>query len=214
MRSLVAGILIAVLAGAGMAEVERITVLGLFKDKAVVRIDGKRRLLRAGEPSPEGVVLISADSEGAVLEVGGERRTYSLGTQVSTRYAQAPSNEVRIWRNAGGMYTTVGSINGHPVDFMVDTGATMIAMNANQARLLGIDFRLEGEQGMAHTASGAARVYRVTLDRVGVGEILLHNVDAVVLEGSAPRVTLLGMSFLGRLQIEHDGKAMVLRQRP
>lgn len=213
MRNLAIGILVAALAGPGMAEVQRITVLGLFKDKAVVRIDGKRRLLRAGVRSPEGVVLISASSEGAVLEVDGERRTYSLGNQVSTRYAQAPSKEVRIWRNAGGMYTTVGSINGHPVDFMVDTGATAIAMNADQARLLGIDFRLDGEQGMAHTASGAARVYQVNLDRVGVGDIVLHNVEAVVLEGSAPHTALLGMSFLGRLQIEHDGKAMVLRQR-
>lgn len=191
--------------------VERIQVLGLFKDKAVVRIDGQRRLLRTNEVSPEGVRLISADSNAAVLEVEGEQRTFQLGSDVSTRLAPADSSVVRIYPNNFGMYATVGSINGQTVDFLLDTGASQIALNARHARLLGIDFRLEGREERVETASGVVRAYRVNLDTVQVGAIKLHNVGAVVLEGPSPRQALLGMSFLGRLAIENQGKAMVLR---
>ena len=99
------------------------------------------------------------------------------------------------------------------MNFLVDTGASMIAMNGDQARRLGIDFRVEGEPARVMTASRAEPAWRVHLDRVRVGSIELNHVEAVVLEGPNPRELLLGMSFLGRLRLVNEGDHLVLRKR-
>ncbi len=194
--------------------VQGITVVGLFKNKAVVQIDGRRHVLSAGQTSPEGVKLISSDPESAVLEIDGRRRSYRLGRSVSTRFSGADdAPAVRIWPNSHGMFTTVGNIDGLPVNFLVDTGATTVAMNAGQARRLGIEFRVDGTPTLVHTASGTARAWRVSLDRVQIGQIALTNVAAVVLDGTSPLQVLLGMSFLGRLDLRRENGALVLRKR-
>lgn len=197
-----------------VAAAQDVLVLALFKDKAVLRIDGIQRTLRVGEASPEGVRLISADSAQAVLEINGRRGTHALGSHTSyATVGPATRSTVQIWRNTGGMYTTGGSINGVPVVFLVDTGASVIAMNSQDARRFGIDYRRAGAVGMVSTASGVERAYQVSLDSVKVGNILLRNVEAAVLEGPHPPVVLLGMSFLGRVEMENQGSMLVLRQK-
>lgn len=189
-----------------------IVVMGLFKHRAVLTIDGERRVLAVGQTSPEGVKLVSADADAAVLEVDGKTSRYLLGNQIGASYA-APSEEViRLWPDRSGMYTVTGSINGRPVSYLVDTGATTIAMNSGEARRLGIPFQLRGHPQSVETASGVERAYRVTLDSVRAGDIQLHNVEAVVLEGNMPSQILLGMSFLRRLHMEREGEALVLRK--
>jgi len=190
-----------------------VRVVGLFSGRAVLLVDGHQRLLKPGQTSPEGVQLISATSEEAVLLIDGEEITARLDGRVSARKRTPVVNEVQVWRDTSGMYTTVGSINGLPVSFLVDTGATTVAMNANQARRLGIDYRVIGRQSGVTTASGVARAWAVTLDTVKVGELELHNIAAVVLEGAHPTTTLLGMSYLGRLEINNDGRLMTLRKK-
>ena len=197
----------------GAGAVEKITVLGLFKDKALVEIDGKRRLLHAGEPSPEGVKLISADSEQAILEVDGQRATYHLGSHIGSNFAAPESPTVRIWPTTNKMYEVIGSINGYPVKFLVDTGATFISMNANEARRLGIDYRIVGEEAVSSTASGYAKIYLLQLARVRVGDIQLRNVNAAVHDGDFPEVALLGMSFLSRLDMNREGDVLELRKK-
>lgn len=196
------------------AAAERVQVVGLFAGKAAVRIDGRQRVLSVGETSPEGVRLIRANSRVAVLEIGGEEVELGLDRGIGGRY-RAPDKrrEVRIYRNNGGMFTTVGSINGLPVSFLVDTGASQVAMNAIQARRLGVDFRVDGDPGGVSTASGYARAYRVKLDSVKVGAIELRNVEAVVLEGGHPKEVLLGMSFLGRVDMVNSDRALVLTEK-
>ena len=189
-----------------------IMVLGLFKNKAIINIDGKQRTLKVGKKSPEGVVLIWADSDSAILEVDGKERKFKLGRHVSTSFKQKKMAEAKIIP-INGMYSTVGFINGHQVDFLVDTGATWIAMNANQARILGINFRYIGKRGSVSTANGIVPVYRVILDKVRVGEIELKNVAAGVLEGSSPREVLLGNSFLNRVEMQRKGQVMLLKQK-
>ena len=190
-----------------------VRVVGLFSGRAVLLVDGQQRLLKPGQTSPEGVKLISATSEEALLLIDGQETTARLDGRVSARKRTAEVNEVQVWRDTTGMYTTVGSINGLPVSFLVDTGATTVAMNANQARRLGIDYRVIGRQSGVTTASGVAHAWAVTLDMVKVGDLELHNVDAVVLEGAHPATTLLGMSYLGRLEINNDGRLMTLRKK-
>lgn len=190
-----------------------ITVVGLFKNMAVVRIDDHQRVLRVGQTSPEGVKLVKADSEAAVLDVNGKRERYRLGNRVSTRFSQPPHATARIWQGAGGMYHGTGAINGQTVDFMVDTGATWVSMNAHEARRLGIDFRYRGEPGRVSTANGVVRVYTITLDSVQVGDITVKNVKAAVLEGDSPPVVLLGMSFLNRVNLRREGTMLEMEKK-
>lgn len=193
--------------------VQRVSVVGLFSGRAVLEIDGAQRMLRVGERSPEGVRLLAADSESALLEIDGKEQRMALGSQISGSYQAPQRAEVHVWPDTRGMYRMPGSINGQTVDFLVDTGATHIAMNASQARRLGIDYRVRGERGMASTASDVVPVFRVTLDRVQFGDIALRQVTAVVFEGEQPAEVLLGQSFLNRLEMRRENEAMVLRER-
>ncbi len=193
--------------------VEDVVVLALFKNRAVLQVDGNRRVLEVGEESPEGVRLITADSERALIEVDGRRQSFSLGSHISTGYTPATVTEVRIWVDSRGMYTTTGSINGHLVNFLVDTGATLIAMNSQQAKRLGIDYRYLGQRAQVSTASGVEVAYQITLAAVKVGTIELRNVHALVLDGRFPEEVLLGMSFLGRLEMERKDRALLLRKK-
>lgn len=112
-----------------------------------------------------------------------------------------------------GMYSVAGSVNNQPVNFLVDTGATWVAMNSATARRLGIDFRYKGTQGWVNTANGPAKTYKVMLDRVRVGEIELSNVEGAVLDGSSPHEILLGMSFLNRVEMQRQGELLLLRKK-
>jgi aspartyl protease family protein len=176
-------------------------------------INGRQQILRTGQTSPEGVKLLAADSESAMLQVGDKQIEARLDGRVSARKRSATVHEYQVWRNTEGMYTTVGSINGLPVEFLVDTGATRVAMNSDEARRLGIDYRVTGTPSRVTTASGVERAWAVMLDRISVGGIELHSVGAVVLEGSLPQHALLGMTFLGRLEINNDGRLMTLRKK-
>lgn len=191
----------------------KVQVIGLFKDRALVRIDGTQRLLKLGQTSPEGVRLIAADSRAATLEVEGRRIEFGLDRGMGGRYGEPENAETRIYRDARGMFSTVGSINGRTVNFLVDTGATQVAMSSLEARRLGVEYRVSGERGLVSTASGVAQAYRVKLDSVKVGGVELRNVDALVLAGDSPQEVLLGMSFLSRLEMENSGNMLLLRRK-
>jgi len=195
------------------AAVTKVTVVGLFKDTAIVVIDGTRRLLRSGDTSPEGVTLVSADSKEAVLEIDGEQKRYGLGGQIGGTYKKPDQVSVRIWPTPNRMYAVLGSINGYPVDFIVDTGATLVSLSGQQARRLGIDYRVVGTPSQSSTASGIAKIYLVNLDRVKVGDIELRNVGGAVHDGDFPPATLLGMSFLSRLNMRQDGQVLELQTK-
>ena len=201
--------LLLVLPGAARAELR---VVGMFQDRAVVVIDGKRRMLKVGERSPEGVLLVSAYSAEAVLERDGEQRIYRLDGSVGGVYQPRERTEVRI-APLNDHYFFTGRVNGHSVRFMVDTGATFIALNAGEAGRLGIDYRAVGRAVPMSTASAVVTAYKLKLNEVELGGIRLANVDAVVMEGDQPDVALLGMSFLGRLEMERKGTVMLLRER-
>ena len=195
--------------------IEKLEVQGLFSNKAVLLIDGKRHILAVNETSPEGVKVVSANSRGAVLEVDGQQKQYNLGNTVtvSTAFTKRKSQKETIYINSAGMYMTFGNINGRSVRFLVDTGASAISMNSGQAKQLGIRYKRTGIPAGVSTASGFANAYRVHLKTVSVGEIRQTNVEAFVIEGDHPGPILLGMAFLGHLSIEHSGNAMTLTQK-
>jgi len=189
-----------------------IVVVGLFSDQAVVEINKKQRLLKVGKTSPEGVTLISANSRIAVLEKDGVKESYELGTRISTNFAPPVAQKVVSLWPTDGMYTTTGSVNGYSVDFLVDTGASAIALNAETAKRLDLDYE-SGKKVGVKTASGVETAYQVMLDEVQVGDIKLQNIRAMVLDGQQPERALLGMSFLGELNIERKDKRMDLKKK-
>lgn len=196
------------------ATVDDIHVVALFKHRAMVVIDGKRQMLRVGQTGPQGVTLVSADSEKAVFEYAGKQLVRRLDNRASAPAANAvPGEEVQVYRDRQGMFRTVGSINGLPVSFLVDTGASAIAMNSMQARRLGIDYRVEGDSTYVTTASQVVQAYRLMLDRVKVGTIELHNVACVVIDGPQPDEVLLGMTFLGRLEMRNEANRLLLLRK-
>jgi len=195
--------------------VDKITINGLFSGKAVVTIDGKQRLLKVGKASPEGVLLISANSREAVIEIDGEQNTYTLGTHIGSSFKKpARGKTVTIAPDRGEMYEVNGSINEFQVNFLVDTGATFISMNSNHARRIGIDYRMEGRESLAETASGLSKIYIVNLKTVMVGGITIHDVNAAVHDGDFPRTILLGNTFLSRVKMIREGKMLLLEEKP
>ncbi len=199
------------LALAGPAAATDLNVVGLFGSKAVVSINGTSpRTLSVGQRTPEGVQLVAVDRETATFEVDGQRRTLRLGQPYVSRATGAGSS-VTLKADSRGHFLIEGQVNGGNVRFLVDTGATMISLSAADARRLGIDY-LKGQRGIVQTAGGPTSAYRVTLDSVRVGDIAMNQVDALVIEAGLP-FALLGMSFLKRTEIRHEGETMVLIKR-
>lgn len=190
-----------------------IVVQALFTGKAVVQIDGQRRVIAVGETSPEGVKLITADANSATLEIDGKQQVYTPGSSISLNFAEAKSIEEKVYANDRGMFMSVGSINGQTVRFLVDTGATSIAMNTEQARRLGVRYEIDGKKATASTASGFVTAYQVRLKSVSLGKIKRRNIEAMVIDGQHPGPILLGMSFLGDLKVEKSGKTLTLQSR-
>lgn len=202
------------LIGSTPAGATDVAVVGLFSGKAVVVINGgKQQMLSAGQKTPDGVRLISADSNSATLEIDGKRQTLAMGqSAVSTAFASSGAATVTLTADSRGHFVTLGSINGASVRFLVDTGATLVAMSSADAKRMGISY-LSGERGMTSTANGVVPVYRVVLNNVKVGDITLNQVEGSVQEGNGLDIVLLGMSFLKRLEMKRDGTSLTLTKK-
>lgn len=184
----------------------------LAQDSAVLQIDGKQRMLREGARSPEGVLLVSADIKQAVIEVDGKKQSLGMSRSISTQFKKADKTEVRIASGRGEHYRIQGLINGKPVYFMVDTGATFVSMSRQEAERLGIDYR-GGSPITMNTANGIAKAYLVTLSSVAVGNIVVNNVQAVVHAGDFALELLLGNSYLSKIDLKIDQGVLVLREK-
>ncbi len=187
-----------------------LNVVGLFSNKALVSIDGSPpRTMTVGQRTADGVTLVAVDHDGATFEIDGKRRTLKL----SQHYAATGggSTSATLKADDRGHFTTDGQINGGTLRFMVDTGATMVALPAVEARRLGINY-LDAPRGLVQTAAGQAAAWKVQLDTVRIGAMTINNVDAVVIDSPLP-IALLGMSFLNRTEMKRDGETMVLTKR-
>jgi len=115
---------------------------------------------------------------------------------------------VILRRNRAGHYVASGKINGEPVVFLVDTGATDVALPLAVARRLGLPL---GGGGMSKTANGNVRTWRTRLDSLDLGGLILHGVPASVLPNMPGDEVLLGMSYLKRLELVQRGDTLTLR---
>lgn len=194
------------------AQAIEITVNGLFKGGAVLAIDGQHRLLRVGDRSPEGVELIAVSSDSATFKYGEDEQTLGMNRSISTQFSAPDKAQTRIASSQGGHYVTPGRINGLPVMFMVDTGATAVAINLPNAKALGVNYRA-GNQISVQTANGVTSAYTVTLDSVRVGDVEVLNVAAIVSMSDYPAEILLGNSFLSRVDMRRENGVLVLESR-
>jgi len=119
--------------------------------------------------------------------------------------------EVVLKRNRFGHYNVTGKINGHTVEFMLDTGATQIAIPAKVANRIGLKRMFETE---VHTANGRAKAYGTKLNSVSIGDIKLNNLRAMITPGMGGDIGLLGMSFLKHIEFTQRGDVLTLRQYP
>jgi aspartyl protease family protein len=210
-RRLAAGIACA-LAAAGAAA-QTVSHGGSLGTNALLVIDGKPRHVAVGS-AVQGVRLISVSGNDAVVEVGGKRVTLHLGgAQVNLGGAQSEGGgkQIVITSESGGHFITGGAINGKAVRFMVDTGATSVAMSQADAERIGLDFK-DGQRGFTSTANGAVPAYRTKLASVRIGDVMVYDVDAIVIPAPMPYV-LLGNSYLTRFQMRRENDRMTLEKR-
>jgi len=207
--------LAAVAAGlAAPAAATDVRVQALFKDRAVLEVDGKQVVLKAGAKHASGLELKRADSQSAVLLVDGVEQEVRLGNHIGSKFQAPEGARVALYPDQAGMYFTSGSINGTPVEFLVDTGATHVVLNSTEARRIGIDFEKKGRPGQASTAAGMVSTWNLDLSTVTVGPIRLRDVSASIIVGDSPSQVLLGNSFLGKLKLKREGQVLELQQPP
>lgn len=184
---------------------------GVTATRAMLIVNGGDPQAVAVGQSVDGVKLLSLQGEQAVVEVDGRKRPLRVGQHAIGSASGGGSGKVVLTADSQGHFVTTGNINGLSVRFLVDTGASMISLGASDARRLGLDAG-SGQRGMVDTANGQALVSKIQLDTVRVGDITLHNVDALIHQTDMP-VALLGMSFLNRMDMQRDGSTMTLRKR-
>jgi aspartyl protease family protein len=194
---------------AAAAEVALVGVIG--SRAAVLAVDGgEPKTVKVGQKW-NGIAVLSVEKDRAIVEIDGRRRTLVQGQHYRSAAAVADRQQVTLAADRRGHFVTIGAVNGNPVRFLVDTGATSIALPGREAERLGIDYR-KGARGMTQTANGPVAVYRVTLDRVSLGGIELRMVEGVVIEQGLD-IALLGMTFLNRVEMKREGQSMTLIRR-
>ncbi|MGH6670542.1 MAG: retropepsin-like aspartic protease family protein [Xanthobacteraceae bacterium] len=129
------------------------------------------------------------------------------------RMAAKTDDSVEVPRDAYGHFRVAGRIDGRDLDFVVDTGASVIALTADDAAEVGIHPGAADYTVLLRTANGTVRAAPATLGMVEIGDIMMHDVAAVVLPQGALSDNLLGMSFLSRLHhFDYSNGKMVLQQ--
>jgi len=188
-----------------------VRVIALFTDKALLEVDGQQKVVSKGETF-SGVFLQSASGRGAVVVIEGETMELELNQAIAGNFKKREKISLRIVPDARGMYYTKGTINGKSTSFLVDTGATHVAMSGRKARSLGIDYK-KGIRSRVQTASGVVEAWQVSLGTVNVGGIKLNNVTGTVIAGDHPSEVLLGNSFLRHTRIEQAGSVLEISKR-
>ena len=193
-------------------------VIALFKNAVMIEHAGKQKMLRKGQIYKNNLQLISADSHAAIFLVDGKKVSMGLhqsgvGGLVFAEEKNIERKFVRIPRDNMGMYRTSGFINGVPVKFLVDTGASQVAMNETIAKSVGLQYKLFGQKTRVSTASGISLAWFIPLKKISVGGVELKQVNALVVKGAGPEEVLLGMSFLKQLKMQDDGNLLKLTKR-
>lgn len=203
------------LAGAQAQEAPtQVQLNGLLGSKAALLIiDGEPRTLQAGS-SVKGVKLVSIEEQQAVVEFGGRRHTLTMGAAPGN-WGGSPNAPVArsivLSVGEGGHFTATGTINGQTTQFLVDTGATNVALSQIEADRLGLRYT-QGKRIVTQTANGLVPAHVFQIASLRIGQVEVRNVEAVVMPASMSHV-LLGNSFLSRFQMRRENDILTLEPR-
>lgn len=194
---------------------QSVALQGMLGKKALLIVDGAPPRTVAPGESFMGVKVISTSGDQAVVEVAGRRETLRVGEAPAsvgaTGATSGSGGRIVLTAGTGGHFLTDGRINGQQARFMVDTGATAVAIPEPEAKRMGLAYK-DGRISMASTANGVVSTWQLKLSSVRIGDVEVHDVDASVIPGSMPYI-LLGNSFLSRFQMKRENEQMVLERR-
>jgi len=198
-------------------EAKSVAAIALFKDRAMLSVDGKKAKIIAAGSSYQGVKVISSNTSEAVIEVEGTRKTITLNstTVLGAKLGSSPNRKaasVVLYENEVGFFESNGQVNGRSIKFLIDTGANLVVFNSRDAERLGLDYK-SGEKSFASTASGIAPMYTINVESISIGGVELRGIRTGVIDGRFPEIPLLGMTFLSRLNMNRAGQTMVLKKR-
>lgn len=209
--------LMGLVSGLSLPAADQVVLSGILGGRALLLVGASAPKAVAPGETVQGVRLISLDKDSALLEQDGQRFTLRLGespVQVKTGTGgPRPANGRRITltSDSAGHFKSQGSINGQLMQFVVDTGATVVSIGRADAERMGLAF-LGGQPVQMQTANGTAQGWRIQLQSVRVGDVEVFDVEAVVTPTAMPMV-LLGNSFLNRFQMHRVSDQMVLEKR-
>lgn len=212
----VAGLILAAAAVSVGAQASgpQVALSGVSGQKALLVVDGSAPKFVSPGQTHQGVRLVSLDGDSAVVEVNGQRQTLQVGgapVSVGKGRAGGGGNRIVLTADPSGHFLPDGQINGKSVKFMVDTGATTVALGAAEARRINLKYD-HGQRIQMSTANGVSNGYLIRLDSVRVGDVVAYDVEAVISPQPMPFV-LLGNSFLNRFQMQKTNDQLTLEKR-
>lgn len=216
---LIRGLAMAMWALAGLAPVQgqaqTVVLSGVLGQRALLSIDGAAPRSVAVGQAVQGVTLLALRTHEADIESGGQRQTLRLGE--GPVHAEPPQGDasgqrrIVLYASSNGHFRASGQINGRTVDFLVDTGASVVSVSQAVAESIGLKYQ-DGNRIMLNTANGQVVGWQTRIDRLRLGSVEIFGVEAMVSPSSMPYV-LLGNSYLTRFQMTRTNDELVLEQR-
>ena len=194
------------------AQAQDVALAGILGGKALLVVNGSAPRGVAPGESHMGVQVVSVGRDDAVVHSASCRRSLRLGEAPVSVGGSGTGQRVVLKADARGHFVSSGQINGRVMQYMVDTGASTVAIGRPDAQRMGLKFEEQGQSVRMNTANGVAQGWRMRLDSVRVGDVELRGVDAIVTPQPMPYV-LLGNSFLREFQMSRSGDEMVLLKR-
>lgn len=195
------------------ASAQSVALQGMLGNKALLIVGGGAPRAVAPGETHQGVKVLSTSGDQAVVQIDGQRVTLRVGESPASvgGAMRTGGDRVALTADARGHFVTTGSIEGKPVQFMVDTGATVVAIGQGEADRMRLDYK-SGQPVRMATANGTTQGWLVKLRNVRIGDVTVYDVDAVITPAAMPAV-LLGNSFLNRFNMRRDGDQMMLVKR-
>ncbi len=194
------------------AHAQAVALAGMLGSKALIVVDAHPpKAVGAGDEF-QGVKVLAVARDEATVEIQGARRVLRLGeSPVSVGNRGGSGKRIVLMADSRGHFVNSGTINGRVMQYMVDTGASTVAIGRSDADRMGLNYK-NGQPVRMSTANGVAQGWRMKLDSVRIGDVEVFGVEAVITSQPMPYV-LLGNSFLTEFQMTRVNDQMVLEKR-
>ena len=192
------------------AQAQPVALAGILGAKALLVVSAQPpRAVGVGDAF-QGVTVIAVSKDDATVEMNGKRHLLRLG-EAPVSVGARNSKRVTLMADSRGHFVNSGTINGQVMQYMVDTGASTVAIGRTDADRMGLQYQ-NGQQVRMGTANGVGQGWRIKLDSVRIGDVEVFGVDAVITSQPMTYV-LLGNSFLTEFQMTRINDQMVLEKR-